>query len=100
MGSVVKGVVRSVVSYGAFVAIGDPTNLHAIDEIRFGTGLGVEAIVVEDDKLQKAIDKALEQVDNQMSALADEGDVDLESLEVSGGEVNARIVELEIGDAA
>jgi len=69
-----------------FIAIADPTNLHAIDEVRFGTGLGVEAIVVEDDKLQKAIDKALEQVDNQMSALAEEGDVDLESLEVSGGE--------------
>jgi type IV pilus assembly protein PilB len=69
-----------------FLAVADPTNLHAIDEVRFGTGLGVEAIVVEDDKLQKAIDKALEQVDNQMSALADEGDVDLESLEVSGGE--------------
>jgi type IV pilus assembly protein PilB len=69
-----------------FIAIADPTNLHAIDEVRFGTGLGVEAIVVEDDKLQKAIDKALEQVDNQMSALGGEGDVDLESLEVSGGE--------------
>ena len=69
-----------------FVAVADPTNLHAIDEVRFGTGLGVEAIVVEDDKLQKAIDRALEQVDNQMSALADEADVDLESLEVSGGE--------------
>jgi type IV pilus assembly protein PilB len=69
-----------------FVAVADPTSLHGIDEVRFGTGLGVEAIVVEDDKLQKAIDKALEQVDNQMSALADDGDVDLESLEVSGGE--------------
>src|ERR1700751_1841871 len=69
-----------------FVAIADPTNLHAIDEVRFGTGLGVEAIVVEDDKLQKAVDKTLEQVDNQMSALTEEGDVDLEALEVSGGE--------------
>ena len=69
-----------------FLAVADPTNLHAIDEVRFGTGLGVEAIVVEDDKLQKAIDKALEQVDNQMSALAEDGDVDLESLEVTGGE--------------
>jgi type IV pilus assembly protein PilB len=69
-----------------FVAVADPTNLHAIDEVRFGTGLGVEAIVVEDDKLQKAIDRALEQVDNQMSALAEEGDVDLESLEVTPGE--------------
>ena len=69
-----------------FLAVADPTNLHAIDEVRFGTSLGVEAIVVEDDKLQKALDKALEQVDNQMSALADDADVDLEGLEVTAGE--------------
>src|SRR5580658_2954884 len=70
-----------------FLAVADPTNLHAIDEIKIQTSLGIEAIVVEDDTLQKAIDKALEQVDNQMSALtADDGDVDLDSLEVIGGE--------------
>src|ERR1700747_244024 len=67
-----------------FLAVADPTNQHAIDEIKFQTSLGIEAVIAEDDKLQKAIDKALEQVDNQMSALAEEGDVDLESLEVSG----------------
>jgi type IV pilus assembly protein PilB len=69
-----------------FLAVADPTNLHAIDEVKFATSLGIEAIVVEDDKLQRAIDKALEQVDNQMSALTDEGDVDLDSLETIGGE--------------
>jgi type IV pilus assembly protein PilB len=70
-----------------FLAVADPTNLYAIDEIKFQTGLGVDAIVVEDDKLQKAIDKAVEQVDSQMSALsADEEGIDLENLEVSGGE--------------
>src|SRR5579862_4080595 len=69
-----------------FLAVADPTNLHAIDEVKFATSLGIEAIVVEDDKLQKAIDKALEQDDNQMQALTDEADVDLESLEVTGGE--------------
>src|ERR1700738_3602460 len=69
-----------------FLAVAYPTHLHAIDEIKFQTGLGVEALIVEDDKLQKAVDKALEQVDNQMSSLTDEGDVDLESLEVTGGE--------------
>jgi type IV pilus assembly protein PilB len=69
-----------------FLAVADPTNLHAIDEIKFATSLGIEAVVVEDDKLQKAIDKAMEQVDNQMSALsADEG-MDLDALEVSGGD--------------
>jgi type IV pilus assembly protein PilB len=69
-----------------FIAVADPANLHAIDEVKFQTSLGIEAIVVEDDKLQKALDKALEQIDNQMSSLTDEGDVDLDSLEVTGGE--------------
>ncbi len=69
-----------------FLAVADPTNLHAIDEIKFQTSLGIEAIVVEDDKLQKAIDKAIEQVDNQMSALSEEEGMDLESLETEGGD--------------
>ena len=69
-----------------FLAVADPTNLHAIDEIKFQTGLGVEAVVVEDDKLQKAVDKAIEQGDTQMPHLSDEEGVDLESLEVSGGD--------------
>jgi type IV pilus assembly protein PilB len=72
-----------------FLAVADPTNLHAIDEIKFQTSLGIEAIVVEDDKLQKAIDKAIEQVDNQMSALSDEEGVDLDSLETVGGDDEA-----------
>src|SRR5215831_3723736 len=55
-----------------FLAVADPTNLHAIDEIKFQTSLGIEAVVVEDDKLQRAIDRALEQADTQMSGLADE----------------------------
>jgi type IV pilus assembly protein PilB len=69
-----------------FLAVADPTNLHAIDEIKFQTTLGIEAIVVEDDKLQKAIDKALEQADAQMPALSGEEDMDLDSLETTGGD--------------
>jgi type IV pilus assembly protein PilB len=69
-----------------FLGVSDPTNLHAIDEIKFQCGLGVEAIVVEDDKLQKLLDKAIEQVDTAMPNLSDEEGVDLESLEVSGGD--------------
>src|SRR5581483_3058134 len=69
-----------------FLAVADPTNLHAIDEIKSQTSLGIEAIVVEDDKLQKALDKAIEQVDNQINALSDDEGMDLESLETVGGE--------------
>ena len=69
-----------------FLAVADPTNLHAIDEIKFQTGMGVEAVVVEDDKLQKAVDKAVEQADNQMPAFSDEEGMDLDALEVTGGD--------------
>jgi type IV pilus assembly protein PilB len=70
-----------------FLGVADPTNLHAIDEIKFATGLGIEAIVVEDDKLQKLIDKAAEQAESAMPQLTDdETGFDLENLDVSGGE--------------
>ncbi len=69
-----------------FLGVADPTHMHAIDEIKFQTSLSIEMVVVDDDKLQAAIDKAIEQADNQITAFAGEGDVDLESLEVSGGE--------------
>ena len=69
-----------------FLGVADPTNLHAIDEIKFQTSLAVEAIVVEDDKLQKYLDKAIEQADTSMPNLGEEDGVDLEALEVSGGD--------------
>ena len=69
-----------------FLGVSDPTNLHAIDEIKFQTTLGIEAVVVEEDKLQRAIDKAIEQAEAQIAPLMGEDDVDLESLEVTGGE--------------
>jgi type IV pilus assembly protein PilB len=70
-----------------FVAVSDPTNLHALDEIKFQTGLSVEAVVVEEDKLQKIASKAIEQADTQMSALTEEdGGLDLENLDITGGE--------------
>src|SRR5215831_18417429 len=69
-----------------FVAISDPTNLHALDEIKFQTGLAIEAVVVEDDKLERIAGKAIEQVDAaQMTNLTDD-DLDLENLDVTGGD--------------
>ena len=68
-----------------FVAVSDPTNLHALDEIKFQTGLSVEAVVVEEDKLQRIGNKAIEQVDAAMPILG-EDDLDLDNLEVTGGD--------------
>ncbi|MEY4932257.1 MAG: hypothetical protein RLZZ403_577 [Pseudomonadota bacterium] len=71
-----------------FVAVSDPTSLQSIDEIKFQTGMSVEAVVVEDDKLQQIVGRAIEQVDSQMPGLV-EDDLDLENLEVSGGDDEA-----------
>jgi type IV pilus assembly protein PilB len=66
-----------------FVAVSDPTNLQALDEIKFHTGISTETILVEDDKLTKAIEKALDSADTSMTDLLDE---DLDNLEVTSGD--------------
>ncbi|MCH8895150.1 MAG: type IV-A pilus assembly ATPase PilB [Proteobacteria bacterium] len=68
-----------------FIAVSDPTNLHALDEIRFQTALSVEAVVVEQDKLDEAIGKAMEAMDTSMDAY-DDDDFDLENLEIGAAE--------------
>ena len=68
-----------------FLGVSDPTNLQSIDEIKFQSGLRIDAIVVEEDKLSAAVSRALEAVDTSMNAFQDD-DFDLESLEVSGGD--------------
>jgi type IV pilus assembly protein PilB len=65
-----------------FVAVSDPTNLYALDEVKFATGLSVEAIVVEEDKLGQLLTTSLEQVDASMPELVGE-DFELDSLEVT-----------------
>ncbi len=68
-----------------FLGIADPTNLQAIDDVKFQTSLRVDPVVVEQDKLEERIAKALEAVDTTMSSLEDD-DFDLENLDVTGGE--------------
>src|SRR5580658_1099833 len=68
-----------------FLAVADPTNLHALDEIRFQTSMSIEFVVVEDDKLQTAVTKAIDQADAAMPSFTDD-DLDLENLEVTGGD--------------
>lgn len=66
-----------------FLAISDPTNLQAIDDIKFQTSLRVDPIVVEQSALEERITRALEAVDTSMSSL-DDDDFDLENLDVTG----------------
>jgi type IV pilus assembly protein PilB len=71
-----------------FLGISDPTNLQAIDDIKFQTSLRIDPVVVEQDKLEERITKAIEAVDTTMADLGDD-DFDLENLDVSGEDENA-----------
>ena len=66
-----------------FIAVSDPTNIQALDEIKFNTGLSTDPILVDDAKLREAIDKYLESHDTSMGDL---DDADLEGVETEGGE--------------
>ena len=63
-----------------YIAITDPINLQALDEIKFNTGLGTEAILVEQEKLLTTIEKMLAAADTTLADLtSDDG---LENLEI------------------
>jgi type IV pilus assembly protein PilB len=83
-----------------YIAISDPTNVQALDEVKFQTTLRVEPVVVEQDKLEARVARAIEAVDTTMSTF-EEDDFDLENLEVSGGdeELAGDVANADIDDA-
>ncbi len=66
-----------------YVAVSDPTNHHAISDIQFNTGLSVEAVLVEDDKLGEAIEKFFESAVSSLEGLND-SELDGLDIEVAG----------------
>ena len=66
-----------------YLAVSDPTNLLALDEIKFAVGMNTEAILVEEGKLAKAIDKALEDAEEGLGDMDDDDFDDLDGLEVA-----------------
>lgn len=65
-----------------YIAVSDPTNLQALDEIKFNTGCSTEAIIAEEDKIDSAIDRYLESQDTGFSNM---GDADLDELDIEAG---------------
>lgn len=61
-----------------YIGISDPTNVRALEEIRFHTNLTVEPILVQQDYLQDAIEEAMKESSSVLDGLDDEG---LENLE-------------------
>lgn len=74
-----------------FLALADPTNLHALDEVKFNTGLNTDAVLVEADKLEQALESFLNQqeesIGDTLGGLDDEAldGLDVEAVDDSGG---------------
>jgi len=61
-----------------FVALSDPSNLQALDDIKFQTSLIVEAVVVEDDKLGRWLDQYGEAAEDNILKTIETDDLNLE----------------------
>lgn len=61
------------------VAMSDPTNLQALDEYQFSTGMNTFAVLVEEQKLTAAIERALDKSNEKFDDFggADLDDIDL-----------------------
>ncbi len=80
-----------------FVAISDPTNIHALDSVQFQMGMNVSPIVVEDDKLGRMIDKIVESSDKSLKSLdVDDGDFGFTE---DATQVEETPIETEVDDA-
>ncbi|AMV71804.1 type IV pilus biogenesis ATPase PilB [Desulfuromonas sp. DDH964] len=72
------------------VAMSDPSNIFAIDDIKFMTGYNVEVVVAPDASIKQAIDKYYDQSASFDEVMGDLEDIDLEIVdEEDNVDVNA-----------
>lgn len=82
-----------------FVAISDPTNIHALDDVQFQVGMALSPVVVEDDKLTKWIDKIAEGSDTSLVSLGLDEDIALEIQNEDSKQEQESQQSLEVDDA-
>jgi len=64
-----------------FIALADPTNIAALDEIKFATGISTEAVVVDERVLARLLAELLDQqnsLNSEMDQLGDSTEFDLD----------------------
>jgi type IV pilus assembly protein PilB len=67
------------------IAMVDPTNVFALDDIKFMTGFNIEPVVASEPAIQEAIEKAYgspapdENVDELLASMGEEADVELQA---------------------
>ncbi len=74
-----------------FVAMSDPTNLDALEEIQFNTGFSTELVLTDEHGLQDCIEKVLEEESDALDI------TDIDSEELSGLEVQEEKTEDDAG---
>ena len=74
-----------------FLAVSDPTNLRALEDIKFQTGLTPEPIIVNDELLTAVLERSLDQPSKAIESLLEEGleDVEITSEDDQGQETTA-----------
>ena len=80
-----------------FVGMSDPTNEQVMQEVKFATGMTMEPVVVEDDKLSIVVKKLGESTGKSLEQMTE--DVDLSGVEVTDGETQPEVVTEDIDDA-
>lgn len=78
-----------------YVAISDPTNLHALDSVQFQMGMALSPVIVEDDKLGRLIDKIIEAGDTSMKSMNLDDGYDLGDEDGQPVEEEAQIQEVD-----
>ena len=80
------------------VAIADPTNLRALDEIRFQTGMAVDPVVVDEAQLTPVVAKLSESAEETIKNLAGE-DINLEFTDEESSDKGEEAASVEVDDA-
>jgi type IV pilus assembly protein PilB len=80
-----------------FVAMSDPSNEQVLQEVKFATGMTMEPVVVEDDKLSNIVRKLTDSASKTIESITEE--VDLSGIEVTDGEATPETATEEVDDA-
>ena len=81
------------------VAMADPSNIFAVDDIKFLTGYNVEVVVGSEDAIEEAEEKYYNQQVNFDDVMDDFGDDDVEFDEEDEEDINVLDLEKSAGDA-
>ena len=81
-----------------FVAIADPANQSALDEVAFTTGLNIEAVLAPSDNINLAIDRSMDGSSQAFEELT-AGDEDLESLSFESAQAEQETADDSADDA-